>query len=326
MRRSNRLAKARLAAAVETPWLVTKPSPKAIEVFSTPELFDMILLYVNDMPTLVASVPRVCRSWKLHADTSLDLKRALFFVPDRGTTMSDPDVASHFRLNPLLCEHFGPLVESPAIFELDPPELQPHMDKFDFALRDGLDIHHIQMMRLSIAGRDTKGLKERFAHKDASWRRMLISQPPARKIGYRCDQGNLPKTDGMERFIVPEGLRMGQLWDSIYHSLWTPCNGRLVSRNIRMAYRLGSHDNPIWSRTAPLTIQKCGLLVDVEMTFTVHQSHLSSGSGKEELIKWDKRQAATAPTYCSGGYDENNILASIGVDRVSFADWFAWKR
>ncbi|CAH0047524.1 unnamed protein product [Clonostachys solani] len=320
MRRSNRLAKARLVASVETPWLVTKPSPKALQVFSTPELFDMILLAVDDMPTLVASVPLVCQSWKQHMDSSLELNRALFFIPDRETTMSDLDAASHFRLNPLLCEHFGPLVESPATFDLDPPGFQSPMDKFDYALRDGVNIHHIQMMRLSIAGRGAKGLKERFAHKDASWRRMLISQPPVRKIGYRCSQGNLPETDGVERFIVPEGLRMGQLWDSIYHSLWTPCNGKLVRRSVQMAYRLGSHDNPIWSRTGPRW--RRGLLVDVEFVFSVNQYHLSTGKGEEELIKWDKRQASTAPTYCSGGYDENNILASMGVDRVSFLYWY----
>jgi hypothetical protein len=126
----------------------------ALPVLNTPEILEMILLQ-TDMRTLLTSAQRVCRAW-LHLITeSPSIQKALFFTP-----MKDSDRGSDAkRINPLLAEAFPPIF---------PPKEESKNHKFDFS-----DLEWTK---------DPSSMA-RFVRRDASWRRMLVQQPPPPELG-----------------------------------------------------------------------------------------------------------------------------------------------
>jgi hypothetical protein len=118
----------------------------------------MILVQV-DMRTLLASGQRVCHAWTNLIRTSRSLQRALFFTPIR-----EPEWATAEKtLNPLLAETF------PGIFPANANDDDDDDDE-RFAYR-GLPM-----------AKDAETMN-RFVRPNASWRRMLVQQPPLRDIG-----------------------------------------------------------------------------------------------------------------------------------------------
>lgn len=123
-------------------------------VLATPEILEMILLQ-TDMRTLLTSAQRVCRAW-LHLITkSPSIQKALFFTP-----MKDSDRGSDTkRINPLLADAFAPIF---------PPKDGSEKHKFDFS---------------NLNWTKDPSSMARFVRKDASWRRMLVQQPPLPELG-----------------------------------------------------------------------------------------------------------------------------------------------
>ncbi|VUC31819.1 unnamed protein product [Clonostachys rosea] len=280
-----RRARAKAAAAARRQAKLIRATEKAREVFSIPELLDMILLMVDDMPTLIASVPLVCRLWKEHIEDSPKLQRVLFFAPDLKTSLSDGNAkAQSFHLNPLLAKHFGLLVQAPASFGTK-------------SVPQKIGITQLEKMNISIAKVDDQNTHARFAHKDASWRRMLITQPPARKIGFVRPHNEFHSPSILEKTLLKDGLLMGQLWDSIYYSLWAQGTGNVRTCKVRMAYRLGSQEDHSWSKTA---------------------SSLNAGYTTVRLLKAKstREQTVAAALFLSKGYDENEVLATIEDEKI----------
>lgn len=113
---------------------------------STPEILESILVQL-DLRSLLTSAQRVCRSWTTLVRESPSLQNALFFAPVKG---GEPHI-----LNPLLAEEF------PSFF---PVHTSPSSDGFTFQT--------LTMVQ-------TPERKPAFLRKEASWRRMLVRQPPA---------------------------------------------------------------------------------------------------------------------------------------------------
>ncbi|QSZ30691.1 hypothetical protein DSL72_000249 [Monilinia vaccinii-corymbosi] len=152
----------------------------ASRVFSTPELLTEVLSHLPQA-CLFLQVPLVCKSWAM-ALTSPELERALCFRPAmrKGPT----------TWSSLLEKQFG-------IF-------------FDFT--------HVPNGR--VLGPDAfdvlswKRNLEAFKRADASWRNILVFQPPCYALaiervkhsrgGLLCETTTLP---------CPDGLRMGMVWD-----------------------------------------------------------------------------------------------------------------
>jgi hypothetical protein len=152
---SPRTATRRAVHTLETLDNNTDPPRKAMRrALHTPEVLEMILLQV-DMRTLLTSGQRVCYAWTNLIRTSRSLQRALFFMPIQESEWA----AGEKTLNPLLAEVF------PSIF---PAKYDECDEKFS--------IRELPMAK------DAEAMAI-FGPLDASWRRMLVQQPPLSDIG-----------------------------------------------------------------------------------------------------------------------------------------------
>ena len=114
----------------------------------------MILLQTN-IRTLLTSCLRVCRDWRNLIIKSPSIQKALFFIPIKESEWG----AGEKVPNPLLAGMF------PTIFPA----------KGD---RDNRNFHFSDCAMT----KDPETL-DRFVRKDASWRRMLVQQPPISELG-----------------------------------------------------------------------------------------------------------------------------------------------
>jgi hypothetical protein len=249
----------------------------ASAVFSIPELLDGVLLQL-DRVTLLVAVQRVCRSWKQHMDASSVIQTYLFF---RATEQSLSDEDVNFVPNPLMTKHFKHILnqdlagQAPAVVDnasgfllsslmWPPSALGTSLDKIGYH-----DIGRVKRMGLSIAYMEDKPEKhERFVRREASWRKMLPSQPPPRTIGYvslveigkvrgGLREGRKPPPR-VGKVDIPGGLRMGQLWDTICRILWSPCLGPVETRFSHLLWRVGSRgDRPLLSARASPESNSC---------------------------------------------------------------------
>ncbi|KAJ7777947.1 hypothetical protein DFH07DRAFT_796782 [Mycena maculata] len=144
---------------------------------STPELLELILaqLPIRD---LLVTAPLVCTLWQ-STTLSPTLQRALFFEPDPS---SDPPIQ-----NPLLVEVFPPF----------------------FAPADeGSTVDSVMAMPWSKA-------PDAFKRAEASWRRMLVIQPPAQRVSVTETRHHWDaKSERQGTCNGPDlMLRMGLLYD-----------------------------------------------------------------------------------------------------------------
>jgi hypothetical protein len=132
----------------------TKTESAIDRVLNTLELLDMILTRV-DMRTLLTSAQRVCRNWMNLINKSPSIQKALFFTP-----IADSEWGMNEKtLNPLLTETFA------SIF---PAEDRSVYYKFNFS---------------GLALTKDAPTMDRFVRKNASWRKMLVQQPPISEMG-----------------------------------------------------------------------------------------------------------------------------------------------
>ncbi|KAJ7606946.1 hypothetical protein DFH06DRAFT_1309691 [Mycena polygramma] len=154
-------------------------------VISTPELLELILSHLT-MRDLLVTAPLVCKTWQFTTLTPT-LQRALFFQADLAIPSSQSQSAPLF--NPLLVELF------PAFFA------QETEDRWHWPNAD-----MIMAMPWSKA-------PDAFRRQEASWRRMLVTQPPARTMivsELRCARSGRRVRRSVLRNLE---LRMGLLYD-----------------------------------------------------------------------------------------------------------------
>lgn len=123
------------------------------EALNTPEILEMILIEL-DMRTLLTSAQRVCRTWVNMISNSPSIQKALFFTP-----IKDSEWGENVKmLNPLLTATFSSI----------------------FPAKGRLDDYKLNFFDLTMA----KGsAMNQFVRRSASWRRMLVQQPPISDIG-----------------------------------------------------------------------------------------------------------------------------------------------
>ncbi|KAI0018343.1 hypothetical protein F4780DRAFT_527890 [Xylariomycetidae sp. FL0641] len=169
------------------------------KVLNTPELLEAILLQL-DLRTLLVSASRVNHYFR-DVISQVALQKALFFAPD---TRHD------VLLNPLL---------------LDPFQLWYKSDGPNFIKSRGYTIHSFRDVGLW-GGRNTKA----FMRRGASWRRMLVQQPPVTTLTIvtkplpnqpflRDEWGDIRLYGWTTTVDVPQGLTMGMLYDLTHQRL-----------------------------------------------------------------------------------------------------------
>lgn len=212
------------------------------EVLSTMELLETILGHVDMTTVLLAQL--VSTRWRSIIQSSLLLQRQLFFVPalsvpGTSTKCHAPSMETPTH-NPLLKKYFGCLYTP----------LNTMEDGLGGSWRGRIseDTNYLRTGKLmgmgmaGVAGRIAgTGKPTSFLRVGASWRRMLVSQPPPQRLEY------IHVLDGRSRFnydrqgpwssqrmakqyktvSLPEGLTMGQLYDLVYAITFDRPTGRL---------------------------------------------------------------------------------------------------
>jgi hypothetical protein len=125
-------------------------APSAQIVISIPEILELILLQLDNQ-TILTAAQRACRAWRELIHGSSSLQKALFFLPEGHCGREDEKAQ-----NPLLVQRF------PYFFfgKEEPVSLLPSLDMI----------------------KRPKKL-EAYLRPEASWRRMLVQQPPVLVIG-----------------------------------------------------------------------------------------------------------------------------------------------
>lgn len=219
-------------------------------VLAVPELLEAIFCHV-DMKTLLLSIPRVNMKWNSIVSTSPAVQQALFFRPISSNRDECGKDGPEPILNPLLIEKFGScffdfgptygFVRRAGSFLTLPwtanhhqtihineaPYRTPSCKVAEPSNADALDLDILETFR---ANDD----RRRFTHRGASWRKMLVSQPPPPGMGFLWweTESSFSGPQTVSTQLVParttDGLRMGELFDFVQyhaghhknHSLW----------------------------------------------------------------------------------------------------------
>lgn len=199
-----------------------------------------------DAVTLLTSVQRVSKAWKEVFDGSVLLQRKLFFIPDETRPLephpqtrrekgSDPGkvypvlnslLVRHFRSSffPVASKFYGYTRRSESFYE---QRWTPKHNNLKLKRKLDTGYNKYESVRPDMSKAEALQLildRDRFTRAGASWRRMLVSQPPipdfiAMEFSPK-DTGGPKSQDKLEfcRFNAhhpDNGLRMGQLYDFV---------------------------------------------------------------------------------------------------------------
>ncbi|KAL1597019.1 hypothetical protein SLS60_008601 [Paraconiothyrium brasiliense] len=157
--------------------------PNAAPTFAltTPELLEFILAALPPRDLLLAQ--RVCKQWHSLISTSPILQYLLYFR-SYPTTSCSPSTST-YTLNPLLTSAF-PFLFSPK--DVGPAERADDWDVEwgDLELPAAVD-GNVKPFIYSSFGRNPPA----FRRKEASWRRMHISNPPVRTVVWRHESAGM---------------------------------------------------------------------------------------------------------------------------------------
>ena len=164
-------------------------------VLANPELLQFILLQC-DPHTLLTSAQRVCHRWHACIATSPAIQRHLFLRPI-DIMSSAPTSQSTRAANPLL-EHPFSLW------------MQHSRPETGFVTLDEM----LARLPTAAAAADP-GCENAFLRSGASWRHMLVAQPPITSLGVLKQLPRIGESFAhlREQIFFPEGLRMGELVD-----------------------------------------------------------------------------------------------------------------
>lgn len=178
---------------------------------------ELVSLFLHQADILVLmNCQRVSRLWKDIIDQSRQIQESLFLTP----TSSESDEVT---LNPVLTSHFGPLffcrrsrLESGKIALRSAEIRYSDLETMPWA-RDGIDFN--------------APARQAFARKEASWRRMLVSQPPISRLSWRhvwesetLNQAGMPILCGSGDQYYYDAITIGMLWDWLEPLLLRECS------------------------------------------------------------------------------------------------------
>ncbi|KAI0104177.1 hypothetical protein GGR51DRAFT_234575 [Nemania sp. FL0031] len=226
-------------------------------VIAIPELLEAILLHL-DMTSLLVSASRVNKTWNYLIETSPAIQQALYFQPvlddytprnsqkhtnqesiqESIAITTDERAGVQPTVNPLLVKKFGEY-----FFDLSEEQRRVQyccdaFHKLPWEENRGLDVPSIRQgnpkqdlitrVRMKRAITSQRRDCSRFTRRGASWRRMLVSQPPPKQLGALWQEAGLPPTlrpfqTAWKALIEPDtsmhttGIRMGHLYDLIQY-------------------------------------------------------------------------------------------------------------
>lgn len=242
-------------------------------VLSTPELLAEILSWL-DMRTLLLS-QRVSRQWRDLIAGTPALQRALFIEPVAAT--SSAELVRDRKRNPLLQEVFRPFfkenVKAGPGGTNDVTKLEVKAGSRPFAFMDdssdGKDDTGNENDEDGNKDRCCSSRRRAFLRKGASWRRMLVQQPAAPKLGFVEQIGMFEQTYSNACFPAGEpdggdggGLRMGALYDFVYQFMGDR-RARHEKHAFSVYWREPEYDRPVhkfsrWGGREELALKALG--------------------------------------------------------------------
>ncbi|KAB8233271.1 uncharacterized protein BDW43DRAFT_276825 [Aspergillus alliaceus] len=136
---------------------------------SSPEILEAILLEL-DMRTLLTSAQLTCKGWRALIIHSPSLQQALFFRPVKQDAEK--------RYNPLLAETFPSFFPTRHATHHNADSATPTSSHSSIRVPGEAP----SLLRLEISKNPEK--RGAYLHVNASWRRMLIQQPPVRGLAH----------------------------------------------------------------------------------------------------------------------------------------------
>lgn len=208
-------------ALLSTPLANQPQSPllSAAPVLGTPELLELVLFHL-DIKTRIVSAPRVCKLWFDTLNQSPLLRKASFFQSEKSSSTSFEKPP---RINPLLLEAFGD-----AFFNLSHYEVGKHsFRRAEYFWKLPWSPQALLKLRArtrSVLSVEPTCRQRSFTRAGASWRRMLVSQPPPNFLGFIWLDGFPQEAIGGNRLRIDSlspqkvdagGVTMGQLYDTV---------------------------------------------------------------------------------------------------------------
>lgn len=208
-------------ALIENP---DRTSSACDRFFSIHELV-LAFLHETDTPDLV-NCQGVCRLWNGIIDRSIPLQESLFLKP--VSSNKEENDAADVRLNPVLGTHF------PSLFGIDERIPLPENACGLRTSKCGYD----DLQKLTWARASTRSHTDApsaFARREASWRKMLVSQPPLKNLQWWHEwessdhQEKLGYTQypilagGGYQQVLSDITTIGALWDMLEARLLRGC-------------------------------------------------------------------------------------------------------
>ena len=187
----------------------------SLEVLETYELVELTLLHLPLKDLLLAQ--RVCKGWQSVWKRSQNIQRALFLLPSSDVRI---------RIAPERGEYIWETIARNQDYVVTQnPILNPFMKRFIYFDGEYTIIKHVGLVspthpsgRLAPATGDILALHQR----DASWRKMLFSQPAAEEIAMYCSRGH--GTEFPDTFLLKQGgyMTVGGVVDGLREH-WFSC-------------------------------------------------------------------------------------------------------
>jgi hypothetical protein len=254
------------------------------EALSTPELLELILLEL-DLHTLLVSAQRVCKSWNNTISASQSLQRALFFQADH--CFNSP--SNHRRPNPLLKRLF------PIWFGPDSVELHSRLDSKWYTCNYSLShppFEELALRRASVL----RGRNENpFLRDEASWKRMLVAQPPINQLGILrqvLSKGGVSSKTELKTYEENDGLRMEEFYAIVLrHSAASSINSFVVvwdfddvSREQALRSKLARSRVDNRSVLGELVDSRCEIVLALRLSRPCVKNYTRASLGSEEFL------------------------------------------
>lgn len=180
-------------------------------------LVELVTLFLSQTETpVLVKCQRVCRGWLEIIQKSQDLQEDLYFKPLSETETGEEHLT--VTLNPMMSTHFGRIW---AVQETSP--LSHHQYAAQCTRCNYLDLTTLPWAKDGTHA--TACARLAFAREEASWRNMLISQPPIRWLDWwhEWESSDRRSREGFPDSPVRRGrghhqnnaefVKMGALWD-----------------------------------------------------------------------------------------------------------------
>jgi hypothetical protein len=309
--------------------------------FSIAELLNIFL--ENCSPLVLLNCTRVCRSWNTTIAGSTQLQQTLFLEPCY-------DESGEYKLNPIINSHFAPILGP----KLGDGEIASEAVLLQFEAGNECSSQDIISLPWARETSMDAPTRRAFMDKNASWRRMLISQPPIQHLDWWHDWKHVPTTtQDMQDWLARRGLMtqhvargygyetehqavtLGMLWDLVESRIVRGCTARVQifpqgSSVLDDEYATNGERQftiQAWTRHNPFAPDT------PRVKFTTHQIWTTkprSGAGFDmRKNKWANKVSPVRTSYVDRdgfGILADDCVRDYDVERWSKSDGFVFPR